>query len=58
MLRRLRTLSHEHKSHNTFLPAFFAAAQRAFAARERRLLPAASLIGGWGKSILILFPQN
>jgi hypothetical protein len=32
------------QSHNTFLPAFFAAAQRAFAARERLLLPAALIL--------------
>jgi hypothetical protein len=32
------------KVHNAFLPAFFAAAQRAFAARERFLLAAALIL--------------
>jgi hypothetical protein len=43
-LRRLRTLSQGDKSHSAFLPAFFASAQRAFAARDNFLFNAALIL--------------
>lgn len=48
----LETLNRGQKDHNAFLPAFFAAAQRAFAARDNFLFNAA-LIFRLGFRILI-----